>query len=254
MARVKRRELLAEAARRNQELLAQLGSELRASRHRRRLTQTALGGLAGVAQSTVSDMELGRGGSLSIDVWQRAFAAVERHLVLNVARDRLEEPTDAGHLQIQELVLRLGRASLHARLFELPTRPSNPARSTDVGLRDDRRRHLILVECWNTIGDVGAAVRSTERKRSEAAQLAIGLGGERPYAVATCWVVRATRRNRALVARYPELFAAKFARSSWGWVRALKDGLPPPLDLGLVWSDVRTTRVFAWRRAGEWPG
>ena len=58
------------------------------------------------------------------------------------------------------------------RTFELPSRPANPTHATDVGLRDDRGRRLILVECWNTIGDLGAAVRSTNRKRVEAEDLA----------------------------------------------------------------------------------
>ena len=69
-----------------------------------------------------------------------------------------------------------------------------------------------------------------------------------PYAVATVWVVRATRRNRELVARYPELFASRFTGSSRAWLQALTAGSPPPPDLGLVWCDVRCTRLYAWRR------
>jgi transcriptional regulator with XRE-family HTH domain len=224
-----------------------MGGKLRSSRHRRRWTQAQLASVVGVVQSTVSDMELGRGGSLSLDVWQRAFAAVDRHLALAVDRDPLQEPADVGHLRMQEIVLRVGRGAGHG-LFELQTRPADPSRSADVGLRDDRRRRLILVECWNTIGDVGAAVRSTERKRSEAAQLAIALGGERSYEVAACWVVRATARNRALVAQYPAVFAARFAGSSSRWAQALVAGTAPPRELGLVWCDVATTRLYAWRR------
>jgi transcriptional regulator with XRE-family HTH domain len=105
MARLKRQELLAEAARRNAALIAALGHELRRSRLLRRLTQARLGAIVGVVQSTVSQMERGRAGSLSMDVWQRAFAAVGRDLTLTVTRDRLQEPDDAGHLGIQELVL-----------------------------------------------------------------------------------------------------------------------------------------------------
>ncbi len=62
------------------------------------------------------------------------------------------------------------------------------------------------------------------------------------------WLVRATARNRALVARYPEVFAARFPGSSAGWVRALVAGAPTPTGTGLVWCDVASTRVFAWRR------
>lgn len=157
--------------------------------------------------------------------------------------------------------MRVGRGAGFQRTFELPTRPANPSHSTDVGLRDDRGRWLLLVECWNTIGDVGAAVRSTNRKRVEAEGLAAVIGGARPtrpgdepgepYRVATVWVVRATRRNRDLVARYPELFASRFTGSSRAWVRALTTGSVPPSDLGLVWCDVPCARLYAWRRGGS---
>ena len=203
----------------------------------------------GVVQSTVSRIERGLGGSLSVDVWQRVFVVLGRRLDIAAARDPLTETADAGHLAIQELVLRLGRRAGYGRTFEVPTRSADPSRSTDVGLRDDRRRILILVECWNTIGDLGAAARSTNRKTAEAERLAVAAGGERPFAVRAVWVVRATARNRALVARYPEIFAARFPGSSARWLAALTTGAgPPPPEPGLVWCDVRATRLFAWRR------
>jgi hypothetical protein len=105
-----------------------------------------------------------------------------------------------------------------------------------------------VVECWNTIGDLGASVRSTDRKVADAADLAAAYWGERDHAVAACWVVRATVANRALVARYPELFASRFPGSSADWVRALTTGTEPPKEPGLVWCDVAGTRLFAWRR------
>ena len=106
----------------------------------------------------------------------------------------------------------------------------------------------MLFECWNVIGDVGAAARSTARKVGEAEQLAVVVGGEEPYRVASCWIVRATRRNRELIGRYPEVFAARFPGPSRRWVEAIANGAEPPREPGLVWSDVDATRVFAWRR------
>ena len=214
MARRKRPELAAEARCLNLEQLAGLGGEIRHSRRRRRLTQTALASRVAVAQSTISRLERGHGGSLSLDVWQRVFLAVDRRLVVDSPRDPRQEPEDAGHLAIQELVLGLGRAAGYRASFELPTRMIDPSCSTDVGLRHDTERRLILVECWNTFGDLGAAARSTSRKLAEAVEPATALGGQRPYSVAGCWVIRATTRNRLLVGRYPELFASRFPGSS----------------------------------------
>lgn len=148
---------------------------------------------------------------------------------------------------MQELVLRLGRAAGYEGQFELPTRPAEPWRSADVGLADRRRRRFIHVECWNTIGDVGAAVRSSHRKRAELEQVAAATVGA-DATVGLVWVVRASARNRALAARYPEVFARSFPGSSRAWVDAIMSGSRFPDETGLVWTDVATTRLFAWRR------
>jgi len=248
MPKYRRNELAAEAARRNREQTARLGGRFREARLRRRLTQQQLGERVGVSRSAVSAIERGLGGGHTLDSWQRLAVALDIRLDIDLGRDPIAEPIDAGHLRIQELVLRLGRAAGYRGSFELATRPSDPARSSDVGLRDDGRRRLTLVECWNTIGDIGAAARSSSRKLAEAEALAIAAGGERPHRVAGCWVVRATARNRELVRRYPEVFAARFPGSSLAWVRALTLGTDPPAEPGLVWCDVATTRLFPWRR------
>jgi hypothetical protein len=62
------------------------------------------------------------------------------------------------------------------------------------------------------------------------------------------WVVRTTRRNRALVARYPELFATAFPGSSRAWVRALMGQASLPDLPGLVWASLDASRLIAWRR------
>ena len=201
-----------------------------------------------MSRSTISSLELGKGAFLSLDVWQRTFLALGRELRLDTSRDPLEEPADAGHLGIQELILRLARRMGRHGMFELATKPTEAWRSTDVGMRDDRHRVLMQIECWNTIGDIGAATRATARKVAEAEQLATVIGGEKAYRVASCWVVRATIRNRGLVSRYPEVFAARFPGSSVGWTRALTSGGPPPNEPGLVWADANGTRLYPLRR------
>ncbi len=223
------------------------GRKLRAARKRRHLTQAALGAKTGLSQSAISDMELGVGATLSVLAWQRAAIVLDLPLDFALGRDALEEPADVGHLKIQELILRLGRSTGRRRRFELSTKPADPSRSTDVGLIDDRNRQLIRVECVNTFGNVGAATRSADRKQAEAAALAISIGYGEPYSVHQCWVVRATRRNRALVARYPESFETRFGASSRAWVKTLVTGAPAPVERGLVWCDVACTRVVEWR-------
>jgi len=243
-----RTRLAFEAELRNREQLARAGAGIRAARKRKRLTQRELGRLAGLSQAAISRAERGLGGGMTLDAWQRIGLALDRPLVVTFQRDLSGETADAGHLAMQELALCFGRAAGYSMSFELPTRPAEPWRSADVGLRDDPGRRLILVECWNTIGDVGGAARASERKRADAEALAVSRWGDAPHQVGVVWVVRASARNRALVARYPEVFAARFPGSSRAWVQALRDGSVPPTEPGLVWSDLAATRLFAWRR------
>jgi len=183
-----------------------------------------------------------------MDAWQRLALAVGRPLVVSVQRDVAGDTADAGHLAVQELVLRIGRRAGYDATFELATRPAEPWRSADVGLAASRRRWLIHVECWNTIGDIGAAVRSSARKQAELSDLAVARWGT-GATTGLVWVVRASARNRSLVARYPEVFDRAFPGSSRQWTVALTTGAVPPRQPGLVWCDVGATRLFAWRRS-----
>ena len=97
-------------------------------------------------------------------------------------------------------------------------------------------------------GNVNSSVRSSDRKRAEAEALAVATGQGEPFSVHQVWVVRATRRNKALLARYPELFATRFTGSSARWVQAPTKGTVPPSEFGLVWCDVGATRLYEWRR------
>jgi transcriptional regulator with XRE-family HTH domain len=247
MASQRRRAVEVEATRRLGPILRREGAKVRDARKRRRFRQVDLGERAGLSQPTISQLERGDGGTLSLESWAQVALVLGLPFDLLLGRDALEEPADAGHLGIQELVLRLARGTGTTRFFELPTRPASPTYSTDVGLRNDAERWLIQVECWNTFGNLNASMRSTDRKRAEAESLAIAIGNGDPYSVHSVWVVRATRRNRELLRRYPEIFAARFAGTSRAWIATLTKGTRPPQGLGLVWCDVGATRLSEWR-------
>jgi transcriptional regulator with XRE-family HTH domain len=233
------------------EIVRRLGATIRSARIRRGLSQSKLGRLVGISQSEVSRIELGHGRGVRLETWLALADQLGLRARFEFARDWQEPPMDAGHLAIQELLLRLARATGCLATFELPIRPGEPFRSIDVFVRDDARRRLLVEEAWNTFGDIGAGARSFDRKMAAANDLAVAIGGDRPYLVAGVWVVRATRRNRDLVARYPEVFARRFPGSSTQWVRTLTHGSPPPAQPGLVWCDLRATRVHAWRRTSS---
>jgi transcriptional regulator with XRE-family HTH domain len=230
------------------QVVDRFGREIRAARRRRRLTQAQLGALVGLSQSEISRLELGEGAGAPIGVWLAIAAVLGLQPRFELARDPREEPVDAGHLAVQELLLGRARAIGATGRFELPIGSSDPSLSVDVFVRDDRRRRLIVEEAWNSIRDIGASARSFQRKVAVARDLGIAIGGDNPYMVHGVWVVRGTRRNRELVASYPEVFARFFPGSSAQWVAALETGSPAPSEPGLVWTDLRATRLFAWRR------
>ena len=242
-------ELQRETSRRTTAIALALGHEVAVGRRRIRMTQQGLAARVGISQSAVSRIERGGGRGTPLETWIALGIALGRPVAMSFSRslDQPRGPADAGHLQIQEHVLALARASGRHGTFELPTRPSDPNRSTDVGLRDDRHQALIQAECWNTFGDLGAAVRSTHRKTVEAETIRPG------YRAATVWVVRATAANRDLLARYPNIIAAAFPGSSRTWVRTLTEGIAPPTEPGLVWFDASRGCLVEWRRTPSRP-
>ena len=250
MKRARRTNFQVDGSREAIRLAATLAADVKRTRVRRRLTQRGLADRVGLSQGRISDIERGDGAAVPLDTWVALGLALNRPLAISFSRDlEPEEPRDAGHLRAQEVVLQLAQRSGRRADFELPTHPADPARSIDVVIRDDVSRCLVVIEIWNRLDDLGAAVRSTSRKVAEADGLAVLAAGDGPpYRVASCWLLVDTARNRRLLAAYPGIFAARFRGSSLGWVQCLANGAAPPLAPGLAWIDTRAGRVLPVRR------
>jgi transcriptional regulator with XRE-family HTH domain len=230
-------------------IAATLGRDARGTRRHRRRTQQQVADAIGISRSRYADIERGDGATAPLETWVRIGAALGRPLAVAFSREIDQtEPRDAGHLAAQELVLRLARAQGRTASFELPTRTADPIRATDVGLRDDGHRVLVLAEIWNRVDDLGAAARATDRKVAEASAAAVFAGADdEPYRVASVWLLVDTAANRRIVARYPEIIRARFRGSSVAWVRALVEGATPPVQPGIAWIDPRSGRIFPMR-------
>lgn len=249
MRRIRRSEAALHGEALSAAIAATLGREARATRRRRRLTQQRLADAIGISRPRYAEIERGEGATAPLETWARIGAALGRPLAVSFSRDLEQpEPRDTGHLAAQELVLRLARSHRRDSSFELPTRPADPARSTDVGLRDHAQRTLILVEIWNRLDDLGAAARATDRKVAEAAAAGAFAGGDDPpYRVAACWLLVDTAANRRLVTRYPEIVRTRLPGSSLRWAEALTNGIAPPVEPGVAWIDPRGGRIIPLR-------
>jgi transcriptional regulator with XRE-family HTH domain len=228
MGRSKRRAAVIAGKREARAIAATLGREARSTRRRRRLTQAALGNLVGLGQSEISHLERGNGAGASIETWVAIGMALDRPIAIGFGRDVVDpELRDAGHLAAQELVLRIAGAGGWSTQVEAQSDPARSWHATDVLLRHGDGT-TVLAEIWNRLDDLGAALRSTDRKLADAATTPT------PRSV---WILVDTAANREIVRRYPTLLRSRFPGSSSAWVRAVAAGEGPPPAPGLIWAD-----------------
>ena len=126
------------------------------------------------------------------------------------------------------------------------------SRSIDVFLTRAHSHEAVVVEIWDWFNDVGAAMRGLDDKVS-AIRRALGTQSHdslEAWGAGGIWLVRGTRRNRELVREFQDLFESKFAGSSIAWLAALEDpAAAMPTSAGLLWTDVKGTRLIAGRRS-----
>lgn len=226
------------------------GREVSVARKRRRLTQEALAERIGLSRARLAAIEAGQGDGAPLDVWFAIARALGRYLKFEFARDPQSELVDAGHLAIQELVITVAKAAGWEVHFEAPSGSWDSRRSIDVRLTHRHLRRIVIVECWNTFGDLGAATRSSNEKVRNEEQRAVAIAGDgQPFIVGLEWVVRATKVNRELIAKYPGIFETRLGGSSAAWGQVLTQATAAvPEKPGLVWCDVNATRLYARRR------
>lgn len=245
MRRIRRPPAVVTGSREAQGIAANLGRDAKATRQQRRLTQADLGHLVGLGQSEISYLERGHGARTSIEAWVAIGIALRRPIAIGFSRDVVDPlPQNRGHLAAQELVLRLTiAAGWHAR-FEAASDPHAPRHATDVELTAQDRPMLVL-EIWNRLDDLGAAVRSSDRKVADVVRRR-----GNAEAVLSCWLLVDTAANRELVRRYPTILRARFSGSSAGLVSALSTGAAPPTRPGIAWIDIGARRLRELRHPG----
>jgi hypothetical protein len=191
-------------------------------------------------------MERGQGAGAALETWAAVAAAVDEQLVGYLERaPGATLPRDHAHLKGQELVIRTAKRGGWRPMPEAAIDAlAHRSRSVDVLLERPNRNEVAVVEIWDWFDDIGMALRSLDAKVETAGRHSLEDG----CVTAGLWVVRSTRRNRALVAELHALFAAKFPAPSRAWLHALVEpSTAMPRETGLLWADVQATRRFASR-------
>ncbi len=258
-----------------------LGVGLRETRLSAGLRQVDVATRAGIAQTSISMLERGLGRTVSLETWASVASAVNQQLAAFLEdAPGADRPRDYEHLKRQKLVIETAMAGGWRAAPEFPIDPTlTRSRTVDVYLERPARREAAVVEIWDFFDDVGAANRgldgkiATVARRLAMTEAAIG-GPPRaidgppraidgppraidgrpaaidllPWRVGGLFVVRGTRRNRALVREFAAVFRARFPGSSNAWMAALRDPTAPlPSADALLWTDVAGTRLMPAR-------
>jgi len=226
-----------EADRRAEQLATFLGRSLKNARNARRAKQVEASTAAGISQSAWSDLERGLGANVSLRVWVRAGDAVRADVRAYLERaSAADQPRDAVHLRHQELVARTAATGGWA------IGPEHGLGGPGVAdLLLTRADNVALIEVWDWFADVGDAFRTWDRKLER-------LAANHGHAIAGCWVMRATRRNRELLAAHRTLFTARFPASGAEWLAALTNPrTATPQQDAILWVSVQGDRLFPTR-------
>ena len=234
-----------EGRRRSRYLAHRVGVGLAESRHASGLSQAAAGDRAGISQSSWSRIERGIMTSASLETLSACAAAVGTQLAAFIeARPGADLPRDIEHLRRQELVISVAaRGGWNARPEDAIDPEARRSRSIDVRLERTARSEHAVVEIVDLMSDGGDAMRGLADKVA-AIQRSVGDDGR----VAGLLVLRATARNRSIIASLRGVFSTRFPGSSAGWLAALQDpARPMPRRDGFLWSASNGSRLIAAR-------
>jgi transcriptional regulator with XRE-family HTH domain len=212
---------------------ASLGLQLRRTRIALRRRQLDLAASANVSQATVSRVELGRGGPVSMATWIRipGSLGMEFRVVPHQdARDRL-----AIQRRCHQLVVELSRLGQWSAITLLDG--GRPECSETVLERNDRHE-VAVIRVWDLITDVERAVAdlgsSVERERASRGE-AWQVSGAVIIARSALLLRRMSEGGRAVDLAFP----VRGAR----WLAALTGDRPIPPAPGMIWTDFPMTRL-----------
>jgi transcriptional regulator with XRE-family HTH domain len=254
-------------------LMRKLGAMLRDGRARMGLKQLEAATAAGISRSEWSELERGKSRA-TLHLINRAGSAVNAPLDAFLRHASAADlPRDASQLKGQELLIvtaqpggwqglpeeqidrdaRTSRAAdvLLFRERELVRQRERVGQRELVGQRDTHACEYALMEIIDWFHDVGEPLRAWSSRLAAVERYAIARMHDDIVPITSgCWVVRATQRNRRLVADHANLFRARFPGSGRAWLAALTNpAVAMPTRPSLLWINVKGDRLFPvrWR-------
>lgn len=206
---------------------AEMGARVRRARIEARLRQSDVAAQAGVSQSMVSRIELGKGGAASMSAWIAVSTAVGADLL---------DPVKPSPCTLA-MWRRCHRLVTDLAVF------GGWSWSSDVGSNETilvraARQEAMVVRVWDVIANVKAAIDDFERRiyleqreRGEA------------WRVGGAVVIPANGANRRRLTESESLLVGAFPGRGGAWLAALRGRSPMPAALGMIWTDQRTERL-----------
>ncbi|MBI2777920.1 MAG: helix-turn-helix transcriptional regulator [Chloroflexi bacterium] len=201
-----------------------LGLAIRALRRRRSWTQAQLGRRIGCSDQTISRLERGQAGRVTLRQLERVLESLGARLLLRALwqGEELDRLLDAGHARMVDLVLELlGRLGWEA-FPEVTFAIDGERGSVDVLGFHRATGTLLVVEVKSVVPDAQAMLAGLDRKARLGPRIAVERGW-RPLVVARLLVLpddrTARRRIEALTTTLDRALPAR-TLAVRGWLRA----------------------------------
>lgn len=199
---------------------ARFGSAVRAVRLKRGWRQRDLAERAGISTSTISRIERGHPGTLSLDTIRAVSSALDIRVELT-ARWRagdLDRLVNAKHSALHDLVAEMFHDELPAWILapEVSFAVYGERGVIDIVAWHPGRRALLIIELKTDISDVNELVGTFDRKRRLGRQVVQSERGWDPLTVSGWVIVAPGRTNRARIAAHGAMLRAAFPMDGRG--------------------------------------
>jgi transcriptional regulator with XRE-family HTH domain len=213
---------------------ARIGNTFRAIRVELRLRQSDVAGRAGVSQQTVSDLECGQFGGLSIDTYCRIAETLDADVPLSPRwrGPKLDRLLDRRHALLQNETAGLLTGLGWEVRTEFSFNRYGDRGSVDLLAWRPDRLALLIVEVKTEIADLQETLRVLDMKRRVVPTATRLDCGWVPRAIAAVLVMPDASTHRDLVDRHAALVSASLPARTWAvrhWVAQ------PSGDIRGVW-------------------